>query len=93
MKQDTDSNRPTQPKTLSLKELNKVLIKHYKLHEGIYDVSVEFNIGVGPIGPTKDNLCPGAFIGVNGIGLVKVDQPGGSTVDAGEFNPKRKKIS
>ena len=34
-------------KPLSLREVTELLIKHYDLHEGNYDLLMEFQLGVG----------------------------------------------
>lgn len=82
---------------LSLQEICKMLIKHYNLHEGKYDISFEFSIGVGPIGPNQESLVPGAMIGIQRIGLVKVPDDakifGQAVVDAAEVNPLKKASS
>lgn len=75
---------------MSLVELGTLLIKHNGIHEGLYNVSVEFQIGVGSVGPEPNSVVPGAMIGVSKIGLAKVDQSGPHTVDASKVNPVKK---
>ena len=86
-----DQNRsllpgPVEP-PLSMRDLTSVLINHYGLHEGCYDLLVEFQVGVGPVGPNPASLTPGAMIGVSKIGLVLAKENGQSSVDAGLVNP------
>lgn len=76
--------------SLSLKELAAVLIKHYKLHEGLYETSIGLQVAVGAVGPTPDTVVPGAMLGVTGVGLRKTDVVGLHTIDASEVNPKKK---
>jgi hypothetical protein len=52
-----------------MKELTDVLVKHYNLPEGKYDLEVEFQIGTGPVGPNKNDLIPGVILGVKSIGI------------------------
>ena len=73
--------------SLSMRDLTSVLIKHYGLHEGCYDVLIEFQIGVGAVGPDPASLTPGAMIGVSKVGLVLAKENGQSSVDAGLVNP------
>lgn len=80
---------PVRP-PLSLKEVAAVLVKHYGLNEGVFDLMVEFQIGVGAIGPDKDKAVPGAMIGVSKIGLLPSKIPGPNTVDAAVINPEKK---
>lgn len=73
---------------LTMKELTTVLIKHYGIHEGKYDILIEFQIGMGLIGPNENTKTPGAMVGVNKIGLIPsppVDTP--MTIDAAQVNP------
>jgi len=75
---------------LSLHDLATVLIKHYGLHEGCYDLMIEFQIGVGAVGPTPEALSPGAMIGVSKVGLMSSKSTGPTTVDAAIVNPAKK---
>ncbi|MEA2115644.1 MAG: hypothetical protein U9P36_09700 [Thermodesulfobacteriota bacterium] len=70
---------------LTLKELGEVLVKHYNLKEGRYEVLVEFMIGMGSVGPTPESRLPGAMLGLNKIGLVKVDHDGPLTINAADL--------
>jgi hypothetical protein len=72
------SNRPA---PLSMKELTAVLAKHYGLKAGKYDLEIEFQIGTGPVGPSKEELVPGVILGVKCIGLAPAKQPAPSSVD------------
>lgn len=80
---------PSSP-TLSMRDLASVLVKHYGLTEGIYDLMVEYQIGTGAVGPDNDNLVPGAMIGVSRVGLVQTTKQGPNTVDAALINPTKK---
>lgn len=75
---------------LALKDLSVLLVKHYGIHEGTFDLMLEYQIGTGAIGPDKDNLFPGAMIGVSRIGLVATSKIGPTTVDASVVNPAKK---
>ncbi len=72
-----------------MRDLASVLVKHYGLTEGIYDLVVEFQIGTGAVGPDKDSLMPGAMIGVSRVGLVPTTKQGPNTVDAALTNPTK----
>lgn len=91
----TDIPKPVQQivpvsSPLSLRELAAVLVKHYGLNEGVFDLMVEFQIGVGAVGPEKDKVVPGAMIGVTKIGLLPSTILGPNTVDAAVINPEKK---
>lgn len=73
---------------LTMQELTRLLIKHYDLHEGKFDLSMELQIGVGAVGPDPTSPLPGAFFGVSKVGLSKVDKDGPATVDAAIINPR-----
>jgi hypothetical protein len=76
---------PTKP--LNLSEVIKILIKHFDLHEGLFDLSFEMQIGVGNFGPTKESTFPSAVVGIGGLKLIKSDKMGPHTVDASMVNP------
>jgi hypothetical protein len=73
--------------SLTLKDTIKILIKHFDLHEGLFDLAFEIQTGIGNFGPNKEATLPGAAIGVGGLKLVKSPKMGPHTVDAAEFNP------
>lgn len=77
----------------SLIELTEILVKHQGLHEGLYNLSVQFQIAVGAIGPTPELIYPGAMLGVSRIGLSKTEKEKANnhTVDAEKVNPAPKK--
>jgi len=72
---------------LSISDLTSVLIKHYGLSEGHYDLLVEFQIAMGAVGPDPASLSPGAMIGISKLGLVKSPVVGTMSVDAAIVNP------
>ena len=91
----TDAKAPEQQPSpinppLSMRDLASVLVKHYELTDGTYDLMVEFQIGTGAVGPDKDNLVPGAMIGVSRVGLMPTTKLGPNTVNASLVNPKKK---
>lgn len=77
---------------LSLKEVATILIQHYNFHEGLFDLSVEFQIGIGGVGPSKETLMPGATVGVSKLGLITAKTFGPTTVDAAVVNPDPKSV-
>jgi len=90
----TDNNIAAIPlafEPLSMRELAAVLVKHYGIHEGRFDLAIEFQIGVGGVGPDPENRLPGAMIGVHKVGLMPSKADGPTTVDAAEVNPAKKK--
>ena len=75
------------PTTLPLRQVTEILIKHYDLHEGLYELSFEFQIAVGGVRPSPETVLPGAMIGISGIGISKSDKENINTVDAEKVNP------
>lgn len=76
---------------LSMRDLATVLVKHYEIHEGSYDLLIEFQIGTGHVGPDPANLAPGAMIGISKIGLARsAGKEGPTTVNAAIVNPAKK---
>jgi len=76
---------PLEP--VSLREIATMLVKRYGLHEGLWDLSVEFQVGIGPMGPSPSDILPGAMFRLSRIGLAPAIQPGPQTVDAAVVNP------
>lgn len=72
---------------LDLRNLTELLIKHHDIHQGLYELRVEFQIGVGAVGPAPDKILPGALFGVSRVGISPVQENGPSTVDAADVNP------
>lgn len=77
---------PVEP-PLSMRDLTTVLIKHYGIHEGRYDLLIEFQIGMGAVGPDPASLNPGAMIGVSKVGLMPAKGNAPTSVDAMLVNP------
>lgn len=75
---------------LSLGELAVLLVKHYRLNEGTFDLMLQYQIGTGAVGPDKDHLVPGVMMGVSQVGLVPSTKVGPSIVDASLVNPMKK---
>lgn len=78
--------RPIQA-PLSMKELVAVLVKHYGLTEGKYDLGIEFQIGTGPVGPNTEEMMPGVILGVKSVGLAPAKGDTSTSVDASEVAP------
>lgn len=86
-------NIQNQTADFSLIEITEILIKHQGLHEGLYNLSVQFQIAVGAIGPSPELICPGAMLGVSRIGISKTEEEKVNihTVNAAKVNPAPKK--
>jgi hypothetical protein len=74
---------------VSLKEIGALLVKHYGLHEGLWDIVIEIQVGVGQFGaaPADAAPLPGAMFRISRIGLNNALQVGPLTVNAAEVNP------
>lgn len=92
--QSTEKN-PNLIADFSLIELTKILVKDQDLHEGLYNLSVQFQIAVGAVGPSPELIGPGAMVGISRIGLSKTEESKKNihTVNAAEVNPAPKKRS
>ena len=81
---------------LSHREVTLALIKSQNLHEGIWQLYIEFGIGAGnmPISEKDQEnlkLCPTAIVPIKMIGLLKVDKEGPLALDASKVNPPDQK--
>ena len=83
----TDNQNVPVESPLSMRDLTAVLIKHYGIHGGRYDLLIEFQIGMGAVGPDPASLIPGAMIGVSKVGLMLAKGDGPTSVDAVIVNP------
>jgi len=72
---------------LGIKDLTAALIRHYGLHEGLYDLYLEYQVAVGNFGPSASQVVPSTVVGLSKLGVTKVTEPGPLTVDASEVNP------
>lgn len=68
-----------------------MVIRDQGIHEGLYDIGLEFNMAVGSVGPDQDSQLPGAIFGVSRIGIIQVPKAGPNTVDAAKVNPAKKR--
>jgi hypothetical protein len=89
----SNKHNPNRIADFSLIELTEILVKHQNLHEGLFNLSLEFQLAVGAVGPTPELICPGAMIGVSRIGLSQTEKEKANihTVDAAKINPAPKK--
>lgn len=81
----TKSISPNSLQPLGLRDLAVLLVKHYGLTEGKFEISIEYQMGSGSFGPSPDRLVPSVAIGVSRIGLVPSTADTPFTVDAAEL--------
>lgn len=77
---------------LTYKDVILALIKHQNLHEGVWQLYIEFGIGAANMPTAEENednlrLSPAAIVPVKAIGLFKVDKEGPLALDASKVNP------
>ena len=85
-----DLKRTPVESPLNMKELSTLLIKHYEIREGTFDLMVEYQLGTGAVGPDSEHLLPGLMIGIAKVGLVPTSSANALTVDAADVNPAPK---
>lgn len=71
-------------------EVVEALIKQQGLHEGIWQLYVEFGIGAVNTGQDESTLNPTAVVPVLKLGLTKASHKSNLTADAAEVNPPHK---
>lgn len=76
----------------SHKELVQLMLKDAGIHEGIWSLSVNFRLGAGSFGPSPTEVTPTGFVGVEGVGLQKIEVSPDSPIpplafDAALLNP------
>jgi hypothetical protein len=70
-------------------EVIEALIKKAGLHEGKWQLIVNFGFAAANMGPTPDEMVPGAAVAVASLVLQKAtaDSPAALTLDAAVVNP------
>ena len=80
----------------SFKEVAELLIRHQGIHEGVWAVGFNLNIGTGLMGPTPDQSFPSAMVQITSAILTRVEagqQSSPSSVDAAVVNPQSRQPS
>jgi len=70
-----------------LKDIAELLIIKNGIHEGYWNVGVEFQMGATYAAPEGEIPIPTAMIGVSRIGLQPVDEKHAGAVNAALVNP------
>jgi len=73
--------------SVELSEVIVALMQHLGLHEGIWGLNVEFGMGVGNFGTSKEEARPSAFVQVLKLGLAHTKIEGPLALDASKVNP------
>lgn len=73
--------------TFTHSEVVAALIKEQGIHEGIWNLVVEFGLAAVNMGPSEDQLFPTAIVPVQKIGIVRGDKLSKLSVDAATVNP------
>ena len=76
--------------TFTHKEVVTALLKEQGIHEGIWQLIVNFSLGAAFVGPTDGEMNPAAIAMVNQVGIQKTDKVTHVSVDAAEVNPRAK---
>jgi hypothetical protein len=75
--------------SFSYKEVAEALVKKAGLHEGKWQVTMTFGLAAANMGPSPDQLVPGAAVAVTSIGLQRAvpESPEALVADASVVNP------
>lgn len=71
---------------LTLKQLTEILIRHYNLTEGFYELSVEINFTAANAGPSQDQVLPSAIVSFSRVGLAVSSAESPLAIDAATIN-------
>ena len=69
------------------RELVTVLLKHQCIHEGTWQLLVNFGFAAVNVGPNPSELNPAAIIPVTGVGIQRATESNSLCVDASVVNP------
>lgn len=70
-------------------EVLEALVKQAGVHEGKWQLIMNFGLAGANLGPTQEEIVPGAVVGVQSIGLMRANEtsPISLVIDAAEVNP------
>lgn len=77
--------------TFTHREVVEALIKYHDLHEGIWQLFVEFGLAATNMATGEGSnlqISPSAIVPINKIGLQKIDKETPIALDASKVNPK-----
>ena len=71
------------------REVAEALVKQAGLHEGKWQLVMTFGMGATNLGPSPEEVSPGAALAVTSVGLTRATDtsPPPLVVDAAEVNP------
>lgn len=74
------------------KEVVEALIKKADIHEGKWQLIMQFGLAGANIGPSSEEAVPGAAVAINSIGLIRAqpESPESLVADASLANPRTK---
>lgn len=70
-----------------IKELVAMFLKDAEIHEGLWMIQAQFVMAGGNFGPSENEILPGALVGVQKVGVKRVQEKGPMVFDAAELNP------
>lgn len=73
--------------TMTHKEVTEALIKFQGIHEGLWQIYIEFGIKAGNFIFGAKDVSPAAIVPIQKIGLMKVEKETPLAVDASVVNP------
>jgi hypothetical protein len=80
--------------TFTHKEVVEALIRNNDLHEGLWQLYVEFGLSAANVGPAPgQDVNPAAIIPIVKLGLQKVNEPSNIAADAAMVNPAKARSS
>ena len=75
---------------LGLPQITAILLRENNIHEGFYELSVEFGLAVGTFGAAGLAASPGVMCTVTALALRHCAEPNPLSVDAALANPRVK---
>jgi hypothetical protein len=69
------------------KELTILLLKDRGIHDGFWQLLVNYGFGAANMGASEAEVAPSAIVQLLGVGIQKVPEKAPLTVDAAEVNP------
>ncbi len=71
-----------------IKEVTVLLLKDQQIHEGHWQIAINFGFGAANVGPSEAELAPAAVVPVLAIGIQRFPEKTPLSVDAAEVNPQ-----
>jgi len=73
--------------SFSYQEVVTALLKQQRIHQGLWQLTVNLGFSAANVGESNNSLSPAAVVQIVAIGIQQASQQNNLTVDAAKANP------